>query len=89
MSTQQSAAWERSLLQIKPHERVRIESVRFQTLRALCADLGILEGSTVFALAVTPRVLLLLNDAGQPVRLEAEWARFIRVTGVSATKASA
>jgi hypothetical protein len=73
---------DRTLCSVAPQERVRVESIRFPVLRALCADMGLHEGGTLVALAVTPRVLLLRNDAGQPVRLDADWARFIWVTSL-------
>ena len=69
----------RSLADIHADETVLIDHVLFDTLRELCADLGIEEGAEVRCRRSTSAVLLLENPQGRTVILDQDWARFIEV----------
>lgn len=70
----------RSFAAARAGEVVLIRRILFGTLRALCSDLGLLEGSRVRCRAATPSHLLLETAGGRTIALERDRARFIQVS---------
>jgi hypothetical protein len=77
MSTPEQAR--RSLASIRVGEAVTLGDFAYPTLRAVCADLGLVGGATVRCRVAAPGVMLLERDDGSQVRLDAGWARLIGV----------
>jgi hypothetical protein len=75
----------RTLESVAVGESVALATFPFDTLRSLCADLGLTTGSVVRCIVASPAVLLLEREDGQQIRMDAGWARLIQVDSPSAT----
>jgi hypothetical protein len=75
----------RTLESVAVGESVALATFPFETLRSLCADLGLTTGSIVRCVVSSPSVLLLEREDGQQVRMDAGWARLIQIDPPSAT----
>jgi hypothetical protein len=69
----------RRLANLLPGESARVDSFSFDTVRALCGDLGIREGDALHCRAGTGGMLVLVTQDGSIVTLARDWARFITV----------
>lgn len=70
----------RSLAAARAGEVMLIRRILFGTLRALCSDLGLPEGSRVRCRAATPSHILLETPGGRTIAIERDRARFIQVS---------
>lgn len=70
----------RSLASARAGEVVIIRRILFDTLRSLCADLGVFEGDVVSCRAGTATHLVLRTVTGRTVPLDREWTRFIQIS---------
>lgn len=69
-----------SLAAARAGDVVVIRRILFGALRALCADLGLLEGDVVFCRAGTATHLVLRTAKDRTIPLDRDWARFIQVS---------
>lgn len=69
----------RSLASIEPGERLEIQHLIFDAVRARCTNAGLLPGVAATCLAATDAHLLLELDSGKSVVFERQWARFVQV----------
>ena len=70
----------RSLAEIRPGQRVRVEPILFEMLKDLCRGIGIVEGDVVRCRRTSRAVVLLEVASGRTVILESDWARFVEVS---------
>ncbi|HEU4563248.1 MAG TPA: hypothetical protein VFS05_01320 [Gemmatimonadaceae bacterium] len=68
-----------SLAGVHAGETVEIESILFESLRELCAELGLHAGDQVCCRAHGQGFLFLEARGGRVVSLERDWARFVAV----------
>lgn len=68
-----------SLAGVEAGETVVIESILFDSLRELCAELGLHAGDRARCRANGPRFLFLEAPGGRVVSLDRDWARFVAV----------
>lgn len=69
----------RTLATLHPGESATVGAIIFDALRALCRDMGIVEGDSVHCRAGTAGVLVLDMANGRTVSLARDWARYIRL----------
>lgn len=69
----------RSLASIDAGERLEIQHIIFDAVRARCTDAGLVPGIVATCLAATDAHLLLELDSGRSVVFERQWARFVQV----------
>lgn len=74
----------RSLAGVHPGESVEIRLILFDSLRSLCRDLGLTEGTVVQCRGEARPHLFLRTVTVPTILLERDWARFIQVVDVAA-----
>lgn len=77
----------RSLAEIRPDERVRVQLILYGILRDLCDGVGLHEGDCVTCRSVSKEHLVLESERRRHIMIDQEWACFISVCSEADCKA--
>ena len=69
----------RSLAEVRPDERVRVQLILYGILRDLCDGAGLHEGDCVTCRRSSGAHLVLESEHRRRIVIDQEWARFISV----------